>query len=89
MTHEERALIQDLEKCDFGEINAMHKAKVEARKNMTKEEKLVWFGLLFLKILYNYQYGTSHQRLKKVSVDNKGLINWFVGFERGKSEDSG
>lgn len=41
MTHEERSLIQDLEKCDFGEIHAMHKAKVEARKNMTKEEKLV------------------------------------------------
>ncbi|XP_053282950.1 DNA topoisomerase I, mitochondrial [Pleuronectes platessa] len=40
MTHEERALIQDLDKCDFGEIHAMHKAKVEARKNMSKEEKL-------------------------------------------------
>lgn len=52
MTHEERALIQDLEKCDFGEIHAMHKAKVEARKNMTKEEKLVWFGLLFFKKIY-------------------------------------
>lgn len=41
MTNEERALIKDLEKCDFGEIHAMHKAKVEARRNMTKEEKLV------------------------------------------------
>uniref|UniRef100_UPI0037E72D7C DNA topoisomerase I, mitochondrial n=1 Tax=Semicossyphus pulcher TaxID=241346 RepID=UPI0037E72D7C len=41
MTHEERTLIQDLNKCNFGEIHAMHKAKVEARKNMTKEEKLV------------------------------------------------
>ncbi|XP_053175969.1 DNA topoisomerase I, mitochondrial [Scomber japonicus] len=41
MTHEERTLIQNLDKCDFGEINAMHKAKVEARKNMSKEEKLV------------------------------------------------
>ncbi|XP_041794346.1 DNA topoisomerase I, mitochondrial [Chelmon rostratus] len=40
MTHEERSLIQELDKCDFGEIHAMHKAKVEARKNMTKEEKL-------------------------------------------------
>ncbi|GAA6227782.1 DNA topoisomerase I, mitochondrial-like isoform X1, partial [Lates japonicus] len=40
MTHEEMSLIQDLDKCDFGEIHAMHKAKVEARKNMTKEEKL-------------------------------------------------
>ncbi|TNN85043.1 DNA topoisomerase 1 [Liparis tanakae] len=41
MTNEERSLIKDLDKCDFGEIHAMHKAKVEARKNMTKEEKLV------------------------------------------------
>lgn len=59
MTHEERSLIQDLEKCDFGEIHAMHKAKVEARKNMTKEEKLVWFRLLFFS-LHNLQYSTSH-----------------------------
>lgn len=41
MTHEERSLIQDLDKCDFGEIHAMHKAKTEARKNMSKEEKRV------------------------------------------------
>uniref|UniRef100_A0A3Q2WT08 DNA topoisomerase I n=1 Tax=Haplochromis burtoni TaxID=8153 RepID=A0A3Q2WT08_HAPBU len=41
MTHEERSLIQDLDKCDFGEIHAMHKAKTEARKNMSKEEKQV------------------------------------------------
>ncbi|XP_034444355.1 DNA topoisomerase 1-like [Hippoglossus hippoglossus] len=40
MTHEERSLIQVLDKCDFGEIHAMHKAKVEVRKNMSKEEKL-------------------------------------------------
>lgn len=59
MTHEERSLIQDFEKCDFGEIHAMHKAKVEARKNMTKEEKLVWFRLLFFS-LHNLQYSTSH-----------------------------
>ncbi|XP_030588007.1 DNA topoisomerase I, mitochondrial [Archocentrus centrarchus] len=39
MTDEERSLIQDLDKCDFGEIHSMHKAKVEARKNMSKEEK--------------------------------------------------
>ncbi|KAM9753932.1 DNA topoisomerase I, mitochondrial isoform 2-T3 [Menidia menidia] len=37
----ERSLIIDLDKCDFGEIHAMHKAKVEARKNLTKEEKQV------------------------------------------------
>lgn len=41
MTDAERSLIQDLGKCDFGEIHAMHKAKVEARKNMSKEEKQV------------------------------------------------
>lgn len=43
MTHEERSSIKDLEKCDFGEIHAMHVAKVEARRNMSKEEKLVHF----------------------------------------------
>lgn len=41
MTDAERSLIQDLGKCDFGEIHAMHKAKLEARKNMSKEEKQV------------------------------------------------
>lgn len=48
MTHEERSQVQDLDKCDFGEIHAMHKVKVEARKNMTKDEKLVWFQLFSL-----------------------------------------
>lgn len=41
MTLEERQLIMDLNKCDFGELHAMHKEKVEARKNLSKEEKLV------------------------------------------------
>ncbi|XP_061532325.1 DNA topoisomerase I, mitochondrial [Phycodurus eques] len=41
MTDEERLLIQHLDKCDFSEIHAMHKANVEERKNMSKEEKLV------------------------------------------------
>lgn len=45
MTLEERQLIMDLNKCDFGELHAMHKQKVEARKNMSKEEKLV--GVLY------------------------------------------
>ncbi|KAL3061940.1 hypothetical protein OYC64_009958 [Pagothenia borchgrevinki] len=40
MTHEERTLIKDLDKCNFKELFAMHKARVEARKLMTKEEKL-------------------------------------------------
>ncbi|KAI2653454.1 DNA topoisomerase 1 [Labeo rohita] len=41
MTLEERQLIMDLNKCDFGELHAFHKQKVEARKNLSKEEKLV------------------------------------------------
>ena len=41
MSSEERLLIQDLNKCDFGELHAMHREKVEARKNLSKEEKLV------------------------------------------------
>ncbi|KAL2093103.1 hypothetical protein ACEWY4_010415 [Coilia grayii] len=39
MNLEERTLITDLNKCDFGELHAMHKSRVEARKNMSKEEK--------------------------------------------------
>lgn len=54
MTHEERSLIQNLDKCDFGEMHAMHKAKVEARKSMTKEEKLVRFRLFFFFSLHVY-----------------------------------
>nr|XP_023683059.1 DNA topoisomerase I, mitochondrial-like isoform X1 [Paramormyrops kingsleyae]XP_023683060.1 DNA topoisomerase I, mitochondrial-like isoform X1 [Paramormyrops kingsleyae]XP_023683061.1 DNA topoisomerase I, mitochondrial-like isoform X1 [Paramormyrops kingsleyae]XP_023683062.1 DNA topoisomerase I, mitochondrial-like isoform X1 [Paramormyrops kingsleyae]XP_023683064.1 DNA topoisomerase I, mitochondrial-like isoform X1 [Paramormyrops kingsleyae]XP_023683065.1 DNA topoisomerase I, mitochondrial- len=41
MTHEERKLITHLEKCDFGELFQMHKDKVEARRNMSKEEKQI------------------------------------------------
>ncbi|XP_076841571.1 DNA topoisomerase I, mitochondrial isoform X2 [Brachyhypopomus gauderio] len=39
MTVEERALITDLNKCDFGELHDMHKRRVETRKNMSKDEK--------------------------------------------------
>ncbi|XP_063052906.1 DNA topoisomerase I, mitochondrial isoform X2 [Engraulis encrasicolus] len=41
MNLEERMVITDLNKCDFGELHAMHKSRVEARKNMSKEEKQV------------------------------------------------
>lgn len=47
MTEEEQQLIQDLDKCDFGELHSMHKAKVEARRNKSKEEKLVSQSLPF------------------------------------------
>ncbi|XP_007553331.1 DNA topoisomerase I, mitochondrial [Poecilia latipinna] len=39
MTHQERLVISDLEKCDFRELHAFHKDKVEARKALSKEEK--------------------------------------------------
>ncbi|XP_047008759.2 DNA topoisomerase I, mitochondrial [Ictalurus punctatus] len=55
MTLEERMLITDLNKCDFGELHAMHKEKVEARKNMSKEDKLV-IKQANQKILEEYGY---------------------------------
>ncbi|XP_069824649.1 DNA topoisomerase 1-like isoform X2 [Dendropsophus ebraccatus] len=39
MTLEERMVITDLSKCDFTEMFAYHKRKVEERKSRTKEEK--------------------------------------------------
>lgn len=56
MTHDERSLIKELEKCDFGEIHAMHVAKVEARRNMSKEEKLVCFFKHFSDKFYDVFY---------------------------------
>lgn len=41
MTSEEKAKITDLKKCDFSEMHQYFKAQSEARKAMTKEEKLV------------------------------------------------
>ncbi|XP_003973717.1 DNA topoisomerase I, like [Takifugu rubripes] len=40
MTSEEKAKITDLKKCDFSEMHQYFKAQSEARKAMTKEEKL-------------------------------------------------
>lgn len=82
MTHEERSLIKDLEKCDFGEIHAMHVAKVEARRNMSKEEKLV------------YLHSFSHEMRDvlffwRVTARDCGRVICSVGFERGQREDPG
>lgn len=41
MTSEERAKITDLKKCDFSEMSEYFKAQSEARKAMTKDDKLV------------------------------------------------
>ncbi|CAJ1051333.1 DNA topoisomerase 1 [Xyrichtys novacula] len=40
MTSEEKSKITDLKKCDFNEMSEYFKAQSEARKAMTKEEKL-------------------------------------------------
>ena len=41
MTAEEKAKITDLKKCNFSEMSEYFKAQSEARKAMSKEEKLV------------------------------------------------
>lgn len=41
MTSEEKGKITDLKKCNFSEMHQYFKAQSEARKAMTKEEKLV------------------------------------------------
>lgn len=41
MTAEEKTKLTDLKKCDFSEMSDYFKAQSEARKAMTKEEKLV------------------------------------------------
>lgn len=48
MTSEEKAKITDLKKCDFSEMHHYFKAQSEARKAMTKEEKLVRLNPQFL-----------------------------------------
>ncbi|MGH0124486.1 UNVERIFIED_CONTAM: hypothetical protein FKN15_077171 [Acipenser sinensis] len=40
MTSEEKSVLTDLKKCDFTEMSEYFKAQSEARKQMTKEEKL-------------------------------------------------
>lgn len=41
MTSEEKATLTDLKKCNFSEMSEYFKAQSEARKAMTKEDKLV------------------------------------------------
>lgn len=41
MTSEEKSKITDLNKCNFSEMSEYFKAQSEARKQMSKEEKLV------------------------------------------------
>lgn len=48
MTSEEKAKITDLKKCNFSEMHQYFKAQTEARKAMTKEEKLVSLNPEFL-----------------------------------------
>lgn len=43
MTNEEKNVITNLSKCDFTQMSQYFKAQAEARKQMSKEEKLVPF----------------------------------------------
>uniref|UniRef100_A0A3Q4HZB9 DNA topoisomerase n=1 Tax=Neolamprologus brichardi TaxID=32507 RepID=A0A3Q4HZB9_NEOBR len=75
MTHEERSLIQDLDKCNFGEIHAMHKAKTEARKNMSKEEKKVKLAFPSLLDEYGYCLLDHHkERIGNFKIEPPGLF---------------
>uniref|UniRef100_A0A8C2JQY9 DNA topoisomerase I n=1 Tax=Cyprinus carpio TaxID=7962 RepID=A0A8C2JQY9_CYPCA len=74
MTLEERQLIMDLNKCDFGELHAMHIQKVEARKNLSKEEKLVKANQ---KIVDEYGYCVldhHRERIGNFKIEPPGLF---------------
>ncbi|XP_049578716.1 DNA topoisomerase I, mitochondrial isoform X2 [Syngnathus scovelli] len=76
MTHEEQLLIQDLDKCDFGEIHAMHKAKVEEKRNLSKEEKLV-LKEANQKIVEEFGYCTldhHRERIGNFKIEPPGLF---------------
>lgn len=45
MTSEEKSKITDLNKCDFSQMSEYFKAQSEARKAMTKQDKLVRFDI--------------------------------------------
>ncbi|XP_046720752.1 DNA topoisomerase I, mitochondrial isoform X2 [Silurus meridionalis] len=76
MTLEERMLITDLNKCDFGELHSMHREKVEARKNMSKEEKMV-IKESNQKILEEYGYcmlDHHRERIGNFKIEPPGLF---------------
>lgn len=58
MTAEEKAKITDLKKCNFTEMSEYFKAQSEARKAMTKEEKLV----------SHYAYSVTHTHTHRDSI---------------------
>ncbi|XP_061891586.1 DNA topoisomerase I, mitochondrial isoform X3 [Entelurus aequoreus] len=76
MTDEERLLIRHLEKCDFGEIHAMHKAKVEERRSMSKEDKLI-LKEANQKIIEEYGYcllDHHKERIGNFKIEPPGLF---------------
>ncbi|XP_036399788.1 DNA topoisomerase I, mitochondrial [Megalops cyprinoides] len=76
MTVEERMLITDLDQCDFGELFRMHKEKVEARRNMSKEEKQL-MKEANQKIVEEYGYCTldhHHERIGNFKIEPPGLF---------------
>uniref|UniRef100_A0AAQ4NPR9 DNA topoisomerase n=1 Tax=Gasterosteus aculeatus aculeatus TaxID=481459 RepID=A0AAQ4NPR9_GASAC len=74
MADEERLLITDLDKCDFREIHAMHKATVEAKKNSTIAEKLA-LKEANQKILEEYDYCLLDHHIERIGGHpKKGML---------------
>ncbi|XP_036405890.1 DNA topoisomerase 1-like isoform X2 [Megalops cyprinoides] len=76
MTVEERMLITDLNKCDFGELFRMHQARVEVQHNMSKEEKQA-IKEANQKITEEYGYCTldhHRERIGNFRIEPPGLF---------------
>ena len=55
MTAEEKAIITDIKKCNFKEIDAHFKAESEKRKSRTKDQKLVSVDICVL-FLFDFHF---------------------------------
>lgn len=84
MTAEEKTKLTDLKKCDFSEMSDYFKAQSEARKAMTKEEKLVScfgnyiktksdFVCIFIYFLLIYSTGVGSP-----SIIKRGPFDFYV-----------
>lgn len=84
MTSEEKSKITDLNKCDFSEMSEYFKAQSEARKAMTKEEKLVRLNIKIPKYLLEKYWDVLSwvklfffPHLKKIKEENERLLQEY------------
>ncbi|KAJ8335517.1 hypothetical protein SKAU_G00388590 [Synaphobranchus kaupii] len=76
MSLDERMLITDLNNCDFGELFRMHREKVEARRNTSKEDKQV-IKEANQKIMEEYGYcmlDHHRERIGNFKIEPPGLF---------------